>query len=47
VAAALADPDLPPRVVQLAVQDMPDTSRRPKLLAAAGIDARRHPRSVR
>jgi transketolase C-terminal domain/subunit len=39
VAAALADTDQPPRVVKLAVRDMPGSGTPAELLAAAGIDA--------
>jgi transketolase len=39
VAAALADADRPPRVVPLAVRDMPGSGTPAELLAAAGIDA--------
>jgi transketolase len=39
VAAALADSDEPPRVVKLAVRDMPTSGKPEELLADAGIDA--------
>jgi transketolase len=39
VLAALADADEPPRVVKLAVQEMPGSGKPEELLAAAGIDA--------
>jgi transketolase len=39
VAGALADTDEPPRVVKLAVRDMPRSGRPEELLADAGIDA--------
>jgi transketolase len=39
VASALADSDEPPRVVKLAVREMPRSGKPAELLAAAGIDA--------
>ena len=39
VAAALADSDEPPRVVKLAVREMPGSGKPAETLAAAGIDA--------
>ena len=39
VLAALADFDDPPRVVKLAVHEMPRSGKPEELLAAAGIDA--------
>ena len=39
VLAALADTDEPPRVVKLAVREMPRSGKPDELLAAAGIDA--------
>jgi transketolase len=39
VAAALADTDEPPRIVKLAVREMPRSGKPAELLAAAGIDA--------
>ena len=39
VIAALADTDEPPRVVKLAVSDMPRSGKPEELLAEAGIDA--------
>jgi transketolase len=39
VIAALADTDDPPRVVKLAVSDMPRSGKPEELLSAAGIDA--------
>jgi transketolase len=39
VAAALADTDEPPRIVKLAVREMPGSGKPAELLAAAGIDA--------
>jgi transketolase len=39
VLAALADSDEPPRVVKLAVREMPGSGKPEELLAAAGIDA--------
>ena len=39
VLAALADTDEPPRVVKLAVREMPSSGKPAELLAAAGIDA--------
>jgi transketolase len=40
VLAALADIENPPRIVKLAVRDMPRSGKPEELLAAAGIDAR-------
>jgi transketolase len=39
VLAALADTEEPPRVVSLAVREMPSSGTPAELLAAAGIDA--------
>jgi len=39
VLAALADAEEPPRVVKLAVREMPRSGKPEELLAAAGIDA--------
>jgi transketolase len=39
VAAALAQAEEPPRVIQLAVRQMPSSGKPEELLAAAGIDA--------
>jgi transketolase len=39
VLAALADDEAPPRVVKLAVREMPKSGKPDELLAAAGIDA--------
>ena len=39
VLAALADTEEPPRVVKLAVRDMPTSGKPDELLARAGIDA--------
>jgi len=47
VLAALADTERPPRVVKLAVTEMPRSGKPDELLAAAGIDAEHIAEAVR
>ena len=47
VISALADTDDPPRVVKLAVREMPKSARSEELLARSGIDAEHIARAAR